>query len=115
MKKYDLEERTFNFAFNIRAFVKRLPRSLANNEDIRQLVRSSGSVGANYLEANESISRKDFIFRIKICRKEATESHYFIKLLDTMQQSGLDEEKKALAKEALELTKIFGAIITKSN
>lgn len=60
-KKYDLEDRTLEFARSIRKFCKSLPKSIANNEDIKQLVRASGSVGANYIEANESISKKDFI------------------------------------------------------
>lgn len=59
---YDLEERTFQFAKKVRIWVKKLPRSIGNDEDARQLVRSSGSVGANYIEANEALSKKDFIF-----------------------------------------------------
>ena len=54
-KPYDLEERTFLFAQRVRAFVRTLPRSISNFEDIKQVVRSSGSVGANYIEANESL------------------------------------------------------------
>jgi len=75
-KKYDLEERTFLFAKRARAFVKRLPRTISNIEDGRQLVKSSGSVGANYIEANEALSKKDFLVRIKISRKESKESRY---------------------------------------
>jgi len=70
-KHYDLEDRTFQFALRVRAFVKRLPKTIANIKDSGQLVDSSGSVGANYIEANEAISKKDFVFRIKICRKES--------------------------------------------
>jgi len=75
-KQYDLEERTFEFAKRVRIFVKELFKTLGNIEDGKQLVRSSGSVGANYIEANESLSKKDFAMRIKICRKEAKESKY---------------------------------------
>ncbi len=64
---YDLEERTFQFAKNVRKWVKKLPVTIANIEDSKQLVRASGSVGANYIEANESLSDKDFVFRVKIC------------------------------------------------
>ena len=71
--QYDLEERTHLFAKHVRAFVKRLPRLDANVIDGRQLIRASGSVGANYIEANESLSRKDFVMRIKISRKESKE------------------------------------------
>ena len=65
-KRFDLEERTFAFAKRVRDFVKRLSKTIANAEDSRQLIRSSGSVGANYIEANESLSKKDFVLRIKI-------------------------------------------------
>ena len=75
-KLFDLEDRTFNFAKNIRAFARQIPRTIGNIEDTKQIIRSSGSVGANYIEANESSSKKDFLMRIKICRKEAKESCY---------------------------------------
>ena len=68
-KPYDLEDRTLAFAKKVRAFVKKLRKTIANIEDGKQLIRSSGSVGANYIEANESLSKKDFIMRIKINRK----------------------------------------------
>jgi four helix bundle protein len=67
--------------------VKTLPQNIANEEDIRQLVKASGSVGANYIEANESLSKKDFVLRIKISRKEAKESRYWLRLLDTEQRN----------------------------
>ena len=73
-KQYDLEERTFSFAQDCRALVKKLSKTTANIEDCKQLVRSSGSVGANNIEANESLSTKDFVMRVKISRKEAQES-----------------------------------------
>jgi len=75
-KRYDLEERTLKFAKEVIKFIKSLPKTIANIEIIKQLVRSSGSVGANYIEANEALSKKDFIMWIKICRKEAKESRY---------------------------------------
>jgi four helix bundle protein len=81
--RYDLEERTFQFARRVRAFVKRLPRTVCNVEDVKQVVRSSGSVGANYIEANESLSKKDFLHRIRISRKESKETRYWLRLLDT--------------------------------
>jgi hypothetical protein len=64
-KPFDLEDRTFAFAKRIRDFIKMLSMTIANLEDVRQLVRSSGSVGANYIEANEACSKKDFVLRIK--------------------------------------------------
>ena len=80
--KYDLEERTFQFARRVRRFLKQIPKTVGNHEDGKQLIRASGSVGANYIEANESLSDKDFLFRVKICRKEAKESRYWLRLLD---------------------------------
>ena len=76
---YYLEERTFQFAKNVRVFVKKLPITTANIEDGKQVIRSLASTGANYIEANESFSKKDFVFRIKICRKESKESAFFFK------------------------------------
>ena len=75
-KRYDLEDRTLAFAKAVRSLAKKIPRTIGNIEDGKQLVRASGSVGANYIEANEALSKKDFRMRIKICRKEAKESRY---------------------------------------
>jgi len=113
-KQYDLEDRTFQFAKDVRAFVKMLPRSIANEEDIRQLIKASGSVGANYIEANESLSKKDFVLHIKISRKEAKESRYWLRLLDTGEKESLGKTRDALIQEAIELTNIFGSIMRKS-
>lgn len=104
-KQYDLEDRTFKFAKEIRIFVKSLPYSIANKEDCKQLVRSSGSIGANYIEANESLSKKDFVMRIKISKKETKESKYWLRLLNA---------DIKFIRECDELIKIFGAIIEKS-
>jgi four helix bundle protein len=81
-KPRDLEDRTFQFADAVRAFVKQLPRTVSNTEDARQLVRASGSVAANWIEADEALSKKDFLMRVKICRKEAKESRLFLRLVD---------------------------------
>ena len=113
-KQYDLEDRTLEFARRVRKFVKLLTKTIANIEDGKQLIRSSGSVGANYIEANESLSKKDFIMRIKICRKEAKESRYWLKLIDTQGDIELEEILKDLEKESRELTNIFGSILRKS-
>ena len=80
-KPYNLEQRTFQFAKESRTFVKRLPRTITNFEDVKQLVRASGSIGANYIEANECIGKKDFVMKIKTCRREAKESAYWLRLL----------------------------------
>src|ERR1700704_2457874 len=104
---YDLEERTFRFAVSVRRFLKRIPRTLCNLEDGKQLVRSSGSVGANYIEANESLGDKDFLLHIKISRKEAKESHYWLRLLDLETKPELEAERSQFLKEADELMRIF--------
>jgi len=112
--RYDLEDRTFEFARRVRAFVKRLPRTICNAEDVKQVVRSSGSVGANYIEANEALSIKDFRMRIKIARKEAKETRYWLRLLDTHDELQLNSERDALVQESMELMLILGAILKKS-
>jgi len=113
-KQYDLEDRTIAFARRIRAYVKKLPRTIATIEDAKQLIKASGSVGANDIEANESLSKKDFIMRIKICRKEAKESRYWLQLIDAHGDADLQIELKDLVQEATELTNIFGSILRKS-
>ena len=113
-RQYDLEDRTFAFAKDVRAFVKHIPRTIANIEDTKQVVRASGSVGANYIEANESLSKRDFIMRIKICRKEAKESRYWLRLIEAGDDATLEKNRNVLIQEAAELTNIFGAIIHKS-
>lgn len=110
-KQYDLEERTFAFAIQVRVFVKKLPKTISNIEDCKQLVRSSGSIGANYIEANEALSKKDFVHRVKICRKEAKESIYWLKIVEV--QPELEEERQKLLQEATELMKIFSSIMRK--
>jgi four helix bundle protein len=112
-KKYDLEGRTLAFAKRVRVFARLLSKDIANIEDIRQLIRSSGSVGANYIEANESLSKKDFGMRVKICRKEAKESKYWLRLIDVDGNGELEKERDILENEAQELTYIFGSIVTK--
>ena len=112
--KYDLEERTFQFAKDVRLFVKSLPKTIANIEDVKQLIRAAGSVGANYIEANESLGKKDFLMKIKICRKESKESAYFLKLINETNELGINDEAERLIREAIELKKIFSSIIEKS-
>jgi four helix bundle protein len=113
-KQYDLEDRTFRFAKDVRAFVKTLPRTIANDHDISQLVRASGSVGANYIEANESLGKKDFVLHLKISRKEAKESRFWLRLLDTGEKESLNNTRDTLIQEATELMNIFGSIVRKS-
>src|SRR5437867_6060979 len=113
-KPYDLEDRTFEFARRIRVFVRVLPRTICNFEDVKQLVNSSGSVGANYIEANEALSKKGFRMRIKISRKEAKESRYWLRLVDTGPNAECESERGSLVQESTELMNIFGSILRKS-
>ena len=114
-KKYNLESRTFLFALNTRNFLKNTPKSISNFEYGKQLIRSSASVGANYIEASESLGRKDFFMHIKIARKEAKESRYWFSLIDTTSSKyDLDKERNTLIQESTELLKIFSSITQKS-
>jgi four helix bundle protein len=112
-KTYDLEERTAKFAASIIAFIKICPKTIANIEISKQLIRSAGVVGANYIEANEALSRKDFAMRAKICRKEAKERRYWLVLLEVVGEE-MEQRKQALVNESTELLKIFSTIVEKS-
>lgn len=111
-KPYDLGERTLKFAKRVFVYVNDLPKTLSNIEVGRQLIRAAGSVGANFIEAEESLSRKDFAMRIKISRKEAKESRYWLVLSEPREEK--QKDKKELIQEATELMKIFGSIVEKS-
>lgn len=111
---YDLEERTFIFARDVRRFIMTLPKSLILREDVAQLIKSSGSVGANYIEANEALGKKDFLMRMRISRKEAKESAYWLRLIHGVHKLERTEEAERLQYEATELKKIFSAIIEKT-
>ena len=106
-KPYNLEDRTFQFAKEVRLFIKTLEKTIANIEDAKQVVRSSGSVGSNYIEANESLSKKDFVFRIKISRKEAKESTYWLRLINDTNKLSNNELAENLIQESIELKKSF--------
>ncbi|OIO46333.1 four helix bundle protein [bacterium (Candidatus Gribaldobacteria) CG23_combo_of_CG06-09_8_20_14_all_37_87_8] len=109
--KYDLEERCLAFAKRVNYYVNSLPHTISNFENGKQLVKSAGSIGANYIEANEALSKKDFKFRIKISKKEAKESRYWLFLTEPLPQS--QKEKNDLIQEVSELMKICGAILEK--
>jgi four helix bundle protein len=113
-RPYDLEERTYEFARRVRAFVKKLPRTVCNFEDVRQVARSSGSVGANYIEANGALGKKDFHLRVRTSRKESKETRYWLRLLDTADDAELNAERDKLVQESTELMYIFGAILKNS-
>ncbi len=113
-KRYDLEGRTFEFAKRCRDFVNKLPKTTSNLVNGKQLIRSSGSVASNYVEANEALSKKDYFHRTKICRKEAKESRLWLRLCELKENKDLEKECQELVQEAFELTRIFGSIIERN-
>lgn len=112
--RYDLEERTYVFAKEVHIFCKGLTASTATAEYVQQVIRSSSSVGANYIEANESLGKKDFIMRARICLKESKETGYWLRLLVSTNDIPNKGEGLRLLQESIELKKIFAAIIVKS-
>lgn len=109
-KKYDLEDRTIKFSIKIIELCKKIQKNSINNPIISQLVKASTSIGANYSEANGASSRKDFINKIYLCKKEAKETKYWLTIVSQAEPL-LKEELKSLWKEAQELTLIFSKIV----
>ena len=112
-KTYDLEERTLEFAKGIIRLCKKLPKDVINLELIAQLVKAAGSVGANYRESNESLSKKDFLYRIRITRKECKESTYWLELIKEANPN-FAKEIDCYIQESRELRNIFTSILNKS-
>lgn len=113
--KFDLEERTFQFALNVRHSVSAHRWTRAQWTDLKQLLRSSGSVAANYVEANNAASRADFIYRIGVAKKEAVESRLWLRLLGaTTTNEPAKDALRSLYREADELVRIFAAILKSS-
>ncbi len=110
---FDLEERTLTFALNVRNFVQAINQTQANKTYGEQLLRSSGSVGANYIEANDALGKKDFLSKIKTSRREAKESRYWLRLLQN--DASLDQKQahELLIDEAGQLIRILSAIASK--
>lgn len=113
-KPNTLEDRTFEFARRVRAFVRMIQKDGPNTEDAIQVVRSSGAVGESYIEANEALSQKVFQMRIKVCWKEAKKSRFWLGLISTNEDALCEKERLDLVQEAKELTTLFRAIVTKS-
>ena len=111
---YDLEERTYQFAKDVAIFIKKIQKTTANIEYSKQVIRSSGSIGANYIEANEALSKKDFTMRVKICRKESKETSYWLRLIVETNDGDYCAIGEKLIQESDELKKIFSSIIEKS-
>jgi four helix bundle protein len=110
-KHYDLEDRTRRYAYNVIQFCKKVEKSVSNTETTKQLIRSAGSIGANYIEANEALGKKDFIMHLRISKREAKESKYWLCLVETCPPQLIERDN--LICEADEFMKIFGAIIGK--
>ena len=109
---FDLEERTAKFGEAVVRFSKKVPRDPGNNRLINQIVGCGTSIGANYLEASESISGKDFKWSISRCVKEAKETKYFLRMIATSEPS-LAQQARDLYRESHELHMIFAAIYRK--
>lgn len=111
MKVYDLEERTLQFARDILALTQSHRKVLFSFDHIRQqILRCSSSIGANYLEANDALGKKDFILRLRIARKEAKETIYWLKLME----DAIGQKLVHIIKEAEELRNILSSIIKKA-
>lgn len=111
--KYDLDERTAKFGEDVIDFIKALPNSITNRQITSQLLRSATSIGANYCEADSAESRKDFVHKLGICKKEAKETRHWLRMLARL----IPEKKNDIRKlwiEADELQKIFIAIVRKT-
>ena len=111
-RPYRLEERTQLYAQNVILFLRACPRDIVNTELSRQAIRAAGSVGANYIEANECLGEKDRIMRLRLCRKEIKESRYWLQLFE-IEDKPTDEKRSRLIIESTELLKIFNSIISK--
>jgi len=112
MPSYDLEERTAKFGEDILEFAKRIPKNPVTISLISQLVRAGTSVGANYCEADDASTKKEFVHKIGICKKESRESKHWLRMIAKAVES-LKDEAKIHSKEAQELNLIFAAIINK--
>lgn len=109
---FDLEERTTEFAKRVIHLCKELPRDSMNGRLVGQIVGSSGSIGANYREANDALGKKDFLHRLKISRKETKETIHWLELIEEANPEFRDR-MQGLKKESIELRNIFSSIINK--
>jgi len=111
--KFDLEDRTAKFSISILSFCRTIPVNYLSENQVKQLIKSATSIGANYMEANGSDSKRDFRSKISICKKEAKETTYWLRILINLFPNK-KEELKILWAEAQELLLIFSAIIKNS-
>ena len=115
MFEHSLEERCHEFGKRVRKFCREVKIDPANLQDIKQLVRASGSVGANYIEANENVGDGDLRFRVKICQKESKECMHFLGLVELFGDKELEDERLILIDEANQMRKIFSKMLININ
>ena len=108
---FDIKQRTFLFGVRIIRLVAKLPRTVAGIEVGRQLIRAGTSVGSNMEEADGAISKRDFVKHVKISRKEARESRFWLAIIEAAALLR-DPEVQALSQEADEIVRILSSIIT---
>ena len=116
-KKFDIYDRVFNFTVRAVKFLEKIPKSISSVEYGRQLVRSSGSMGANLEEADGALTKKDFVNRIGIARRETRESRHWLKLLSALasiNNTADKEELDWLINESTEILLILSSIINKT-
>ena len=111
--EHPLEQRCFAFASDVRVFCRKVSQDIINMQDIRQLVKSSGSVCANYIEANEKLGEGDLKYRIKVARKEAKETILWLGLIYISENKVLEDERQRLIQEVFELKAILSSILNK--
>ena len=109
----ELQDRFLKFAKSVRDFCLKLKQDVINREYIRQLIRASGSVGANYIEASDDLGKLDERMKIKIARREAKESVYWLELVLTFADPNIEIEKAILIDEGNQIRKILSSIIIK--
>jgi four helix bundle protein len=108
-KGYDLEDRTAKFGEVIIEFAKQLPQNPITLPLIGQIVRAGTSIGANYCEADNAVSKKEFLLRIETCKKESKETMYWLRMIATAVEKS-KQSGRVLWQEAKELHLIFAAI-----
>ncbi len=112
-KPFNFEERSRLFAKNVSSFIGKLPRNITNIEYSKQLIRSAGSICANYIEAKEALGKKDCLMHLRISKKETKESSHWLELVDTSNCEALDNERNTLRRESNELFSILCSMIGK--
>ena len=110
-----LEERFLIFSINVRDFCKSLKWDIINSQYIKQVIRSSSSIGANYIEASDDLGKLDEKMKIKIARREAKEPIYWLKLIETNNSKMSEDQRKLLVEECTQIQKILSSILIKLN